>query len=332
MATKTASLIIPIYNVRNYLRKCLDSVAAQTYSNLEVLIINDGSPDDSLEIALEYTSKYPHFHCYTIENRGLGGARNYGMEQAKGDYILFLDGDDYLTPNCVEVLVAAAEENGSDIVAANCYDVWEDGSLVMAYKNIYQKANTSLAQEPQLLFNRICACFKLFRRELLEGFSFVSRMWYEDLRLIPKLYLHAKTITYVDDSLYYYVQREGSIMNNSGCSRNLEIVDAFEDLLDYYRQQGMYERYRAELEFLVIEHIAVSGIGRAVFGTGKEKRDSIRKMQAYLETFDHLYDNPYLKTQARNRKIVLWCNRCGWYWATKLLLQAKQAIKKEKKR
>lgn len=332
MAAKTVSLIIPVYNVRDYLHKCLDSVVAQTYPDLEVIIVNDGSPDDSLEIALEYTSKYPHFHCYTIENRGLGGARNYGLEMATGKYVMFLDSDDYLTPNCVEVLVGTAEKNGSDIVAANCYDVREDGVVLQAYKNVYQNADTCLAQEPQLLFNRICACFKLFRRELFGGLSFVSRVWYEDLRLTPKLYLRAKTITYVDDFVYYYVQREGSIMNNANCRRNLEIIDAFEDLLGYYRQQGAYEQYRKELEFLVVEHIAVSGIGRAVFGTGEEKRDSIGKMKAYLSTFTNLYNNPYLKTQARNRKIILWCNRHGWYWATRLLLKAKQVIKKEIKK
>lgn len=328
MATKTVSLIIPVYNVRDYLRKCLDSVAAQTYPNLEVIIVNDGSPDDSLEIALEYTAKYPNFRCYTIENRGLGGARNYGMEQATGDYILFLDSDDYIAENCVEVLVTAAEKEDSDIVAANCYDVREDGSVLFAYKNVYQNATTSLAQEPEILFNRICACFKLFKRDLLKEFSFTSRVWYEDMRLIPKLYLQAKKITYVDDFLYFYVQREGSIMNNTNYLRNLEIIDAFEDMLGYFREQGAYETYRDALEFLVIEHLAVAAIGRVAMGKGKERMNVLAKMQDYLSTFDNLYDNPYVKTQARNRKIILWCNRHGLYWATKLLLGAKQALKK----
>lgn len=326
MAMKTVSLIIPVYNVRDYLRKCLDSVAAQTYQDLEVIIVNDGSTDDSLQIVLEYTGKYPHFRCYTIENRGLGGARNYGMEHATGEYILFLDSDDYITPNCVEVMITAAENTNSDIVAANCYDVREDGSVLLAYKNQYRNATTSLAQEPELLFNRICACFKLFRRSLLSSFAFVSRVWYEDMRMIPKLYLHAR-ITYVDDFVYYYVQREGSIMNNRNCRRNLEIIDAFEELLGYYRAQGAYETYKKELEFLVIEHIAVAGIARVAMCKDREKARVIRKMQEYLAGFENLYENPYLKTQARNRKIILWCNRHGCYWATRLLLGIKQSMK-----
>ena len=328
MAEKTVSVIIPVYNVRDYLRKCLDSVAAQTYNALEVIVVNDGSPDDSLEIILEYTAKYPNFSCYTIENRGLGGARNYGMEHATGDYVLFLDSDDYIAPNCVEVMVTAAEKTGSDMVIANCYDVREDGSVLLAYKNQYRSATTSLTQEPEILFNRVSAWGKLYKRELLEGFSYVSRVWYEDMRLTPKLYLRAKKISYVDDSLFFYVQREGSIMNNKNYRRNLEVIEAFQDLLGWFREQGVYETYKDALEFLVIEHVAVSGIARVAMGKGKEQNEVIAKLQEYLASFENLYDNPYLKGQARNRKIVLWCNRHGWYWATKLLLGAKQATKK----
>ncbi|MBE6920818.1 MAG: glycosyltransferase family 2 protein [Ruminococcaceae bacterium] len=328
MAKKTVSMIIPVYNVRDYLRKCLDSVAAQTYKALEVIVVNDGSPDDSLEIILEYTAKYPNFSCYTIENRGLGGARNYGMEHATGDYVLFLDSDDYIAPNCVEVMVTAAEKTASDMVIANCYDVREDGSVLLAYKNQYRSATTSLTQEPEILFNRVSAWGKLYKRELLEGFSYVSRVWYEDMRLTPKLYLRAEKISYVDDSLFFYVQREGSIMNNRNYRRNLEVIEAFQDLLGWFREQGAYETYKDALEFLVIEHVAVSGIARVAMGKGKERNEVIAKLQEYLASFENLYDNPYLKGQARNRKIVLWCNRHGWYWATKLLLGAKQATKK----
>ena len=328
MAEKAVSMIIPVYNVRDYLRKCLDSVAAQTYKALEVIVVNDGSPDDSLEIILEYTAKYPHFSCYTIENRGQGGARNYGMEQATGDYIMFLDSDDYIAPNCVEALVSAAESTGSDMVVANCYDVREDGSILDAYKNVYKSAVTNLAQEPEILFNRVAPWGKLYKRELLEGLQFACRVWYEDMRLIPKLYLRASKVCYIEDALVYYVQRRGSTMNNKNYRRNLEVIEAFQDLLGWFREQGAYETYKDALEFLVIEHVAVSGIARVAMGKGKERNEVIAKLQEYLASFENLYDNPYLKGQARNRKIVLWCNRHGWYWATKLLLGAKQATKK----
>lgn len=325
MNSPTISLIIPVYNVLPYLRKCLDSVAAQAYPALEVILVNDGSTDGGLAILEEYAAKYPHFHCYTIENSGLGGARNYGLTKATGEYILFLDSDDYIAENCVEVLMSAAAKTDSDIIISNCCDVTEDGTVLLQYKHQYRSATTSLSQEPEILFNRASAWGKLYKRSLLEGFSFVSREWYEDMRLIPKLYLHAKSITYVDDSLFYYVQRKGSIMNSAKLPRNLEIIDAFEDLFSYYQAQGAFSQYQDALHFLIIEHIAVAGITRVVMGAGAEKKEILEKLQRYLESFDRIYKNPYLKNLARNRKIILWCNRHKWYWATKLLLTAKHA-------
>lgn len=328
MDEKTVSLIIPVYNVRDYLRKCLDSVAAQTYPHLEVVIVNDGSTDDSLDIIREYTAKYPNFRCYTIENRGQGGARNYGMEQAAGDYVAFLDSDDYIAENCIERLMAAAEETDCDMVVCNCYDVREDGSVLQVYQNRYRNAITNVAQEPEILFNRVSPWGKLYKRELLNGLSFASRVWYEDMRMAPKVLLRAGKVAFIEDFLFFYVQREGSTMNNKNMKRNLEVIAAFEDLLSYFREQGAYDTYRDALEFLVIEHIAVAGISRVAVCRGPERRQVLSKMQEYLGTFPNLYDNPYLPAQDTNRKIVLWCNRHHWYWATKLLLNAKRMFRK----
>lgn len=327
MVERSVSLIIPVYNVSGYLRKCLDSVAAQTYSQLEVIIVNDGSTDDSPRIAEEYAARYPHFHLYTIENRGLGGARNYGIERSSGDYLLFLDSDDYIAPDCIEKMASAACADDSDMVVASCYDVREDGTVISACGNSHKSSVTSLYDEPCLLFNRPSAWGKLFKRELLGELRFVSREWYEDMRLIPKLYLRAERITYIDDRLFYYVQRSGSIMNSGNAVRNLEVINAFEDLLSYYKAQGKYDEFRNELEFLVIEHVAVSAIGRIASSKSKSKKELISRLQAYLSDFDGLYDNPYLPTQDRNRKIVLWLNRHRLYFMTGLLLNAKQAAK-----
>lgn len=328
MASKKVSLIIPVYNVRDYLRKCLDSVVAQTYSNLEVVIVNDGSPDDSLEIIQQYTEKYPHFYCYTIENRGQGGARNYGIAQSTGDYLAFLDSDDYLAEDCIEKLVEALESTDSDMAVCGNYDVTETGQVLNTFRNCYKKAVTDVFSEPEILLNRVCPWGKLYKRELLDGLEFVTRVWYEDMRLIPKIYLRAKKVVFIDDPLVYYVYRQGSTMNNQNCQKNLEVIVAFEDLRSYYREQGQYDRFQNVLEFMVIEHIAVSGVGRVAMANGQEKKQVLQKLQDYLAQFAGLYQNPYLKTMSANRKIILWCNRHHWYWATKLLLSIKQTLKK----
>ena len=326
MNSSKVSLIIPVYNVRNYLRKCLDSVAAQTYKNLEVVIVNDGSTDDSLEIVNEYTQKFDNMTCYTIENRGQGGARNFGIEKSTGEYIAFLDSDDYVENTYIEKLVLAAVESGSDIAVCNNFDVDENGEILETYKNRYKNRITSLSSEPSILFNRVCPWGKLYKRELFLDLKFVSRIWYEDMRLMPKLLLKAEKICYIDDCLVYYVQRQGSTMNNNNLKRNLEIVDVFNDVVEYYKSEGKYAQFKNELEFLIIEHVAVATTTRVAVGNTKDKSSVLKELAAYLSGFENLYDNPYLKTQERNRKIILWLNRHRLYWATKLLMKLKSAL------
>lgn len=320
------SLIIPVYNVEKFLVKCLDSVEKQTYKDLEVIIVNDGSTDGCLKIIEDYVGRNPHFCCYSIENRGLGGARNYGISKAEGDYIFFLDSDDYISPDCIEKLTDRAKKDGSDIVICNNYDVREDGRIILAYKNIYRKNPTTIYDEHELLFNRVSAWGKLYKKELFDGLEFISREWYEDMRLIPKIYLRARKISYVDESLVYYVQRKGSIMNNPNLEKNLAIADTFDDLISYYKAEGVYPIFKNELEFLVVEHIAIAGLGRVARG-GKRGRPVLSRMEEYLHTFTDLYDNPYMNSLARNRRIVLYCNRRKWYGLTRIFLNIKSLMK-----
>lgn len=320
------SLVIPVYNVRDYLKKCLDSVAAQTYENLEVIIVNDGSTDDSLDIINDYTARFENMTCYTIENRGLGGARNFGTEKSTGEYITFLDSDDYIDSAYIEKMVTAAVESGSDIAVCNNHDVSESGEILFTYHHPYKNAVTSLAEDPTLLFNRLCAWGKLYKRDLFNELEYVSRVWYEDMRLTPKLFLKAEKICFVEDCLVYYVQRAGSIMNNNNVKRNLEIIDAFKDVIDYFKDCGSYASFKNELEFLVIEHIAVAAITRVAQAVAEDKKDVLQKLNDYLNGFEGLYNNPYLKSQERNRKIILWLNKHKLYAATKLVMKLKSAL------
>ncbi len=321
------SLIIPVYNVEDYLGRCLDSVEKQTYKDAEVIIINDGSTDNSYKIIEEYVSRNDNFTCYTIENSGLGGARNYGMERAKGEYIVFLDSDDYIAYDCLEKLIAAAENNDSDIVVCNNYDVKEDGTVISLSQSYIKNKTTSLAESPLILLNRPCAWAKMYRRALIEGLSFVSRVWYEDMRLIPKLYQRASKITFIDDALFYYVQRKGSIMNNSKATRNLEIIEAFEDLVSYYENAGVYSQFRSEFEYLVIDHIAVAAVTRVVLSNAAEKRAVIKKLQDYVTRFEGLGSNKYISYLGFNKKLVWFFNRHKLYFLTALCMKAKSILK-----
>ena len=321
------SLIIPVYNMEGFLDRCLKSVENQTYKDAEIIIVNDGSTDNSLEIIETYVARNKNFVCYTIENSGLGGARNFGLTKASGEYIVFLDSDDYISEDCLEKFLGAAEQNGSDIVVCNNYDVTEEGKIILLYQNKTKKQTTSLKESPEILLNRLCAWGKMYRKEFFEDLSYVSREWYEDLRLTPKLYLKASKITFIDDVLFFYVQREGSIMNNSKALRNLEIIDALEDLISYFKEKGVYEEFKDELEYLIIEHLSVSAVTRVAVSGAEEKNEVLKKLQKYISQFKGLYNNKYISYLDFNKKLVLFFNRNKLYFLTTLCMKAKRKLK-----
>jgi len=326
MNCEKVSLIIPVYNVERFLTKCLESVAAQTYKNLEVIIVNDGSRDGSLDIIKSFAEKNSNFKYYTIENQGQGMARNIGIRHSSGKYISFLDSDDYIAEDFIEKMVDAIETENADIAICNNFDVKEDGTVIAESKNSYKNNVTNIYSEPQILFNRVCPWGKLYKKELFNNLEFVSRIWYEDMRLIPKLYIKAKKIVYIDHSLVFYVQRKGSTMNNSNSERNLEIIEVFEDLISYYKTEKKYEQFKNELDFLVLDHIAVSTVTRVILSGSKNKNYIIKKLFDYLNRFESIYSNPYIKTMSTNRKIILWLNRHKFYLLTEILMKLKHTF------
>lgn len=320
------SLIIPVYNVENFLYRCLKSVENQTYKDTEVIIINDGSTDNSYKIIDEFVARNENFICYTIENSGPGGARNYGILKATGDYIVFLDSDDYISEDCIEKLFNAAQKNDSDIVVCNNYDVTEEGEIITLYECNAKNRTTSAQESPEIFFNRQCPWGKIYRKSLFDNLFYATKEWYEDLRLVLKIYLRAEKITYIEDALFFYVQRAGSIMNNAKAIRNLEIITAFEDIISYFNEKDVYEKFKAEIDYLIIEHIAVATITRVVMSGAEEKDMVIEKLQNYVSQFDGIYNNKYLSLLGFNKKLVLFFNKHKLYFLTKLCMKAKSKI------
>ena len=321
------SLIIPIYNVEAYLDKCLKSVEEQSYKEAQVILVNDGSTDSSLKIAEKYASRNENFHLYTTPNGGQGAARNFGLEKAMGEYVVFLDSDDYLATNCLEKLLLAIEKEKSDMAVCACYNVTEDGKILSLWENNVKNETLSLEKEPTILFNRPSPWGKIFRRSLFDSLKFENGVWYEDMRLIPKIYAEANRITYIEDPLFFYVQREGSTMNNAKALRNLEIIDAFEDLISHYKEKGIYERYREEFGFLLIDHIAVAAMTRVISSGAAEKKEVLQKLEEYLSRFENLYENKYLALLGKNKKLILFFNRRRLFFLTRLCMKLKKKFK-----
>lgn len=210
------SIIIPIYNVEDYLPHCLDSIVAQTYPKLEVILVNDGSPDHCEEICQQYIERYPHFKYYYKENGGLSDARNYGIERATGKYIGFVDSDDYILPDMYQILYKDLVGKDADIATVG-YE------MVCAHGTKKQDQEYSLevfSQEEaikHLFSNKKIENYvwnKLFKASLFENIRFPDGKIMEDLGTTYKLFLRANRITYNSSKQYMYFQRAESILHN----------------------------------------------------------------------------------------------------------------------
>ena len=231
------SIIVPIYNVENYLRMCLDSIEHQTYSNIEVLLINDGSPDSSGEICQEYVARDSRFRYFEKENGGASDARNYGIERSNGKYLTFVDSDDWLSLTYVEDLYQAAIRNDSDTVISH-YTIYNESDrnyYVHIWDDYYEKNYTSeelIMELPKLELNGyiyITSWGILFKKELFNDVKFPKGKVIEDSWTNYKLFFKSKKITYIHKEIYSH--REGILSVGSSVNEKL-LIDVLECLLE----------------------------------------------------------------------------------------------------
>ena len=231
------SIVVPIYNVENYLRMCLDSIEHQTYSNIEVLLINDGSPDSSGEICQEYVARDSRFRYFEKENGGLSDARNYGIERSNGMYLTFVDSDDWLSLTYVEDLYQAAIRNDADTVVSH-YTIYNESDrnyYVHIWDDYYEKTCTGeelVLELPSLELNGyiyITSWGILFKKELFNNIRFPKGKVIEDSRTNYKLFFRSNKVAYIHKEIYYH--REGIESIGSGVNEKL-LTDVLECLLE----------------------------------------------------------------------------------------------------
>ena len=290
------SIIIPAYNVDVYLERCLNSLCGQTFSDLEAIVIDDGSSDRTLQIAESYTND-PRFHVYTQDNRGPAAARDLGLKQAKGDYIMFLDADDAYHRECIEKAYRKISETQSDIVAFGLTYVDSNGRRL---KDAIPKESgaLSLREHPEVLMQiESCAWDKIYRRELFTeyGHTFPEGK-FEDHGMVFRMLADVQRIAFIGESLIdYTIGRAGNCTDcfDEGSFSILQMTDL---ILSYHREKGTYELYKEELKALSIINI-VDVMKIAVRFGGKEVRDRfLQESSAYLrKTFGDLHSKYELK-------------------------------------
>ena len=208
------SVIVPVYNVEEYLIECLDSINNQTKDNIQVILIDDGSPDNSGKMADEYCKTHPNFECHHIENGGLGHARNYALQFVKGKYVTYIDSDDIVESNTYEVMFNAAERNGVDMVSCHVKRFNSKGisnsALHESAFNPIEKEVTHITEDLSLV-NDVIACNKLVRADFIRehNFKFGENMLYEDTPAIMPMHCLAKKVAVVKTTAYLWRVRDG---------------------------------------------------------------------------------------------------------------------------
>ena len=299
------SIIIPVYNTEKYLKQCIDSAIEQTFENYEIIAVDDESPDESKQILQEYERRYPDkFRLISQRNKGLGGARNTGIREAVGEYVLFLDSDDWIHKDTLSLTYQSAENKKCDMVIfdINCVDEVMDSETILC--GYYGQGNIlSLEKAPRLLFETPSACNKLYKRKVFidTGIFFPERVWYEDLRTTIKIYVNTDEIVYLNKPLYFYRQRSNSIMHTKQSMRNLEIIDAVDEVYNYFRGKNILNQFYHELEFMAISHILLEAIPRTLGNSEMTDR-----LQEYiLKRFPCYSNNKYIANLPRRRRIKL---------------------------
>lgn len=316
------SVIVPVYNVEKYLDKCLDSVVNQTFNNYEIIIINDGSPDNSEAIIKKFLKKYPQkIKYYKKENGGLSDARNMGILKSSGKYLMFVDSDDYIAEDMIEKLYNCIQTQNSDLAICNFIRINPAGKEIKNYN--YNPGATNLIDNKRILLNQPTACNKMYKKELFNIMRFDVGKYYEDLRLISKLYLLCNKISFIDDFCYYYIERTNSIMKDINVEKNLEIIDAIKSIKSFYEQENKYEAFKDEIEFLMIDNIIISTFTRLICGK-KRCREYLKEYWNFIKLdFPNYTNNKYIKNLDFNRKIIYYLNSHKFYFLTKLIFKLK---------
>jgi len=235
------SVIVPVYNVEPYVLHCINSIREQTYKKIEILLIDDGSTDQSGRLCDEAASLDTRIKVFHTINKGLSQARNTGLKKALGDYIFFVDSDDYIEPETLETLLCLALDKHADIACCGIVIDYEDGRKSQPFTTgLMQLFEKRSALEAMITEKNICsvAWNKLYKREVIEGFYYPENKYHEDEFLTYKILDSASLTAFIPDLFYHCLEREGSITKQLQRSGSLLRLEALMERMEYFEQKN----------------------------------------------------------------------------------------------
>ena len=291
------SIILPVYNTEKYLAKCFDSILYNDFKDYELICINDGTKDNSESIILEYINKFDGKMKYIKkENGGLSDTRNLGIQEAKGEYISFIDSDDYIEKNMYLELFKKLEEYPYDLIVCDLKYVYEDKEKS---KNVSCGINHDIQNKDNIkeIYKSYYPAVwnKIYKKELIEDISFTKGVWYEDMEFMLKLLPNISSIGVVHIPLYNYLQRENSITYTYN-EKLYDIINNMDRVLHYYKEKDLFNKYYQELEYLTARYYIATFLKR--IAKAKKYKIYIKGVNFVIkkikEIFPYYKNNKYL--------------------------------------
>lgn len=296
------SIVVPVYNVEKYVGKCLDSLISQTLDDYEIIVVNDGATDDSGKIIAEYQKKHPTLiKVYLKENGGLSDARNYGLQFCQGEYVGFIDSDDYVVDEMFEKMYQVAIADKSDLVVCDYYKVYGD-------KKERVSINRFTSNKDMLIGGLAAAWNKLYKRSIINQYNllFPKGLIYEDTEFFCKLIPHLQRISYVPEAYVYYIQRTGSIANSQGI-KTKQIFQIFRNIVDYYNENSYMSKYGNELEYFCVRIAFGSNLERVCRIEDRKLRNDlvVNTIDSISSLFPQYRNNSYLIKNINIRHLMI---------------------------
>lgn len=326
------SIIVPVYNTAKFLNKCIESIVNQKLLHTEILIINDGSTDDSFLLAKELESQHPKLiKVFDKPNGGLSDARNYGLEKAVGKYISFIDSDDYVDEDMHKIMLTEALKNDIDVVFCDFEVVNEDYQHIMNWSaSTCPDGVVEMKSDPSLLAKILpSACNKLFKRACFEANQarFDRGLWYEDSALVPFLIATGDRIQHLRLPLYKYVKREGSI-SKSYSDKVLDGLKATHLLEDRFRKAGLYTQFGLPLLTMKLNMISFTALrvfkAPSLISIYRDLQHVVSEMESVEGKW---LDSKAFKGLNTVPKLVLLSLKFRWYMIMAIVYKVKIAVK-----
>lgn len=308
------SIIVPVYKVEEYLGECVDSLLSQTIDDYEIILVDDGSPDNSGKIADEYAAANPDMiRVLHIDNGGQGRARNFALDIAKGDFVGFVDSDDWVTHDMYEKMYTRAAETGADVVVCDFMERFADG----------RESVLPASLQDNWLGSAGSSCNKIFRRSLVGALRFPVGLWYEDFYFSAVMLLRSKHTEFIAEPLYIYRRGQESTMHNNNAAKNLDMLT----IMDMLEKKMLPAGYKDDFEFFLVNHVLLDSISRLAKQDAPERKEVIGKLRLYVQAkIPKLSGCGSYKKESRKRRLIMWMNYHGLEDAGQFILKINQTL------